>query len=89
MSVVPLHGGTLVRHTTQPDEDTVQELEMLLSMAKSGEIQGIAFSLIHSDGSGSWGQAGFVVGYTTIGALAVLMNALASQQEQKCELRDE
>jgi hypothetical protein len=56
----------------EPSPALVQELERLLEAARSGEIIGGGFVLLHADATASWVMAGRMGGFSVLGALEMV-----------------
>lgn len=67
--VIAIHGGPTGQ--PEPNEKTIQVLESWLEMAKSGEIIGVAMAGLCADGYSRYSLAGFIGGYSMLGALDV------------------
>ncbi|TNE43431.1 MAG: hypothetical protein EP341_11455 [Sphingomonadales bacterium] len=72
--VVSIDGGPVI-DGRDPNPDCVAELEDLLEMARSGEIVGIAGTIIHHDEGTSRITAGFCRSPRVVGSLAVLQQS--------------
>ncbi len=79
MSNVKALFGNEVPQAREPKPDLIEALEELLEMARSGEVQGVAWAALHADRLASWRVAGAPVCYPTIGALAAMQTALCEQ----------
>ena len=64
--VVSLWGQPTGERTVQPH--MVEALEALLEMARSGEIVGGVFAVLHCDGAASYRMGGQLGGYSVLGA---------------------
>jgi hypothetical protein len=62
-----LYGADI--HQKQANPDTVAFLEALLEKARSGEIIGVAASILHDDFTASCAVVGGVGSYSMLGAL--------------------
>ena len=76
-NVVSLDGG-VVHAEREPQESVIEELERLLTMARAGEIQGLAAAVVHADNMSSYSIRGPVVGaYGLLGAVTIMSHKLA------------
>lgn len=66
-NVASLFGGPC--HVPEPNEDVVNFLEKTLVAAQSGEVVGIAVSLLHCDNLASYAVVGKIGSYGIIGAI--------------------
>lgn len=83
MSVVPFNEVAKREiRTREANPDVVKQLEALLDMAKSGEIVGFAYAVVHQGDLTSYHRAGRNT-RGMIGALVLLQGEIV-----KCELED-
>ena len=66
-NVISLNGG--LTGEKQVVTSTVEQLEVLLESAKSGQIVGIAYSVLEYDNNACFGVVGRVGGFSMVGAL--------------------
>jgi hypothetical protein len=66
-NVISLNGG--LTGEKQVVTSTVEQLEVLLEAAKSGQIVGIAYSVLEYDNNACFGVVGRVGGFGMVGAL--------------------
>jgi hypothetical protein len=66
-SVIPFRSG-LEPETHEPREDVVKKFEELLEQARSGEIQGAAYAVLHPGGFSAYNT----IGRTTRGLLGAI-----------------
>lgn len=71
-NVTSFYNGDPVIATAEPRESVIKELEDLLERARSGEVQGVAYAALHSDGLASWGIFGAQGPYSMVGAVEVM-----------------
>jgi hypothetical protein len=71
--------GTVVPQERRPMETVIEALEKALEMAKAGEVQGIACTLLHADGLASYALCGVVGTYAMLGAATALRDALSDE----------
>ena len=69
-NVVGLFGQPLA--DGEPVQSCVECLEELLEQAKRGEIVGIAYGAMNSNGQGQTGIGGVIGGYSMLGALKLV-----------------
>ncbi|GAC1333729.1 MAG: hypothetical protein NVSMB26_15300 [Beijerinckiaceae bacterium] len=74
-NVVSLY-GTYRPEVPETSSVVIEELERLLSAARSGEIVGIAGSFIHKNKTITYSYAGTVAGFGMIGGLECLKERL-------------
>ena len=77
-SVVSLNGGA-VPQRREPVQSVIAEAERILEMARAGEIQGVGFVLLRSNGLCEYSYSGFVGSYSLVGAAHVLTDFLVDE----------
>lgn len=75
--VVTIRGAALPS-PGQPNEATVEALEKLLEMARSGEIAGVAVATYNTDGSGGFRLAGILRHPVVLGRLVEMQTIIAT-----------
>lgn len=65
--VIALNGGPTGQ--PEPNEACIKTLEDFLTMARSGQIVGIALAGRHHDGCASYASGGAIGGFSMLGAL--------------------
>lgn len=58
----------------EPNQSVITHLEKALERAKSGEVHGVVLIETYHDFATSYLTAGYVTGYSTIGATQVALN---------------
>lgn len=76
-NVVSVNGDPVV--SSKPNLDVVRACEDLLEMAQSGEIQGITYCALHSDGTTTGYWRG-ISNRALIGAMATLQTVVIARQ---------
>lgn len=60
----------------EPNQSVITHLEKALERAKSGETHGIVLTEVYYDLGSSYLTAGYVTGYSAIGATQVALNSI-------------
>ena len=68
-NVVSITGGDVLRPDMPANAYVVQEMERLLEMARSGEIQGILTAYLHRDEVANWSACGYLLYPQLLGQL--------------------
>jgi hypothetical protein len=82
--VVSLRSGNEILAPGEPSSTTVELLEKLLEMARSGEIQGMICFLVHSDGAvGADHNADLPMTYALAGRMLQITNEVADRASNR------
>ena len=76
--VVSLNGGG-VPQRREPVQSVIAEAERILDMARAGEIQGVGFVLLRSNGMAEYSYSGFAGSFSLVGAAHVLTDFLVGE----------
>ena len=76
--VVSLNGGG-VPQRREPVQSVIAEAERILEMARVGEIQGVGFVLLRSNGMAEYSYSGFAGSFSLVGAAHVLTDFLVGE----------
>lgn len=79
--ITSIHGHAIAP-PGEPNQQAIDTLTELLEMAKSGEIVGVAASVMHFDSLSSFRVSGRVGGYSMLGALSVIERVLIDINEE-------
>jgi len=66
-NVTTLFGETV--NQSEPSPAAIRAIEDLLERVKAGDVVGVAYASLHSDGTGSYGLSGQIGSYAALGAL--------------------